>query len=123
MATDTPHSMHVVVANPANVNQLWETLWSEKEPGNAANGQTFGPGNRFRRRTGPAGPYYVIHTRCTATQKAEMEEYMSGTNPARWLLERTAAQLNTWRSEIDAIAYDQPNHAAWVDAQNLEFDE
>lgn len=123
MATDTPHTMHVIVTNPANANQLWATLWSEKEPGNTANGQTFGPENRFRQKSGPQSPVYVIHTRCTATQKAEMEQYMAGTNPARWLLERSNGQLDTWRNQIDAVAYDQPDHAAWVDAQNLEFDE
>lgn len=117
MPSDTPHTMHVIVDNIANANQLWETLWSEKEPGNTANGQTFNIENAYRDTNTPgAGPdAWIINSPCTVAQKAEIEEFMSGTNPARWLLERSAGQLNTWRSNIVAYAFDQ-DHKAFVDA-------
>lgn len=118
MATQFPHTGHIIVTNPANANQLWGVLWSAKEPGNTANGQTFQAQNGYRdtNTPGPGPDAYIIHTRLTADQKAELELFVGGGLPARWLLEGlTSGQLNTWRSEI-TVAFDQPSHVDWVAA-------
>lgn len=118
MATRTPHTAHVIVTNPANANQLWGVLWSEEEPGNSANGQTFQAKNAYRNTEtpGPGPDAYIVHTRITVAQKAELEEFIGGGTPARWLSEGlSAGQLNTWRDEI-TVAFDQPSHVDWVAA-------
>lgn len=117
-----PHTASIICSNAGHGNLLWPTLWLEAEPHNApAQANTFTDFDKFQDSTvpGPAPFLWCVNTPLTATQKAELEVFLSGGYPQRWLDAGVpSGNMDTWRGSF-VIEFDLPDHAAFVQANNL----
>lgn len=128
MATKWLYAMSAVTTNRAFANLLFSLLWQTAEEGvRGDNSNVFTQENAFQDSTKPGrAPYhYVTHTPMMRAQYDEMVEYLSGSNPRRWLDSGlvTAGQLDAFRDELDVVIGDcrsvTDSHLHFLAVRNL----